>query len=68
MIKEISDLRKTVFLKIPQSEYKIVSSLMQEGRVISKIYEENNIIMEVEIPKKLEKSVSEFLYEKKGNT
>ena len=61
IVEEIKNLRKVVKLKIPQSNYKLVSFLMEEGRVISKEYVENDIVLEVEIPKRLEKEVLKFL-------
>ena len=60
MIKAIESLRKVKKLKIPQSHYSLVSQLMKEGRVISIEYEENDVIMEVEIPTRLEQKVSQF--------
>ncbi len=60
MIKEVSLLRKFVRLKIPQSHYALVSELMREGKVISCEYEGNDILLEVEIPRILEKKVASF--------
>lgn len=62
MTKEISLLRKVVNLRIPQSHYALVSELMREGRVISCEYEENDVLMKVEIPGKFEHKVSPFLF------
>ncbi|MBN2479190.1 MAG: GTPase HflX [Parachlamydiales bacterium] len=59
-VQEISDMRKIVKLKIPQSYYKIVSELIKEGRVISLDYEENDVLLEIEIPKTLLRKVSDF--------
>ncbi|MFN4173780.1 MAG: GTPase HflX, partial [Parachlamydiaceae bacterium] len=50
MIKELSKLRKTVTLTIPQSDYATVSQIIREGQVISQEYQENNIIITAEIP------------------
>jgi GTPase len=50
MIQEISRLRIRVKLRIPQSHYALVSALLREGRVISCEYEDNDILLEVEIP------------------
>src|SRR3989304_1989587 len=61
MMKEISLLRKVCKLCIPQSNYALVSELMREGRVISCDYEENDIVIEVEIPSRLEHKVKPFL-------
>lgn len=61
MIKAIESLRKKVELVIPQSHYALVSELMRDGRVISIEYEENDVVMEVEIPARLEPKVTQFI-------
>jgi len=60
MTLEIANLRKRVKLRIPQSHYALVSELLREGKVSSCEYEENDILLEVEIPRSLEKKVSLF--------
>lgn len=60
MEHQIQALRKKVFLRIPQSHYSLVSELMQGGRVISLEYEENDVLMEVEIPSALEHKTIQF--------
>jgi len=61
MIKAIEALRKTFKLCIPQSHYALVSELMRDGRVISIEYEQNDVVMEVEIPARLEQKVEQFI-------
>jgi GTP-binding protein HflX len=61
MMKEVSLLRKVVNCRIPQSHYALVSELMREGRVISCEYEENDILIKLEIPGRLEHKVLPFL-------
>ena len=61
MTLAVSLLRKVVNTRIPQSHYVLVSELMQEGRVISCEYEENDILLKVEIPARLEHKVQPFL-------
>jgi GTP-binding protein HflX len=61
MIEEISALRKIVKLRIPQSQYALACEVMREGRVISSDYEEDDILLEVEIPGKLEHKVQSFV-------
>lgn len=61
MAKAIDALRKKVHLCIPQSHYAIVSELMRDGKVISIEYEENDVLMEVEIPSRLEQKVLQFV-------
>ncbi len=63
MIREISLLRKIVKLRVPQSHYALVSEIMKEGKVISCEYEENDILLEIEIPHHLERKVSHFVVE-----
>lgn len=60
MIFEIAKLRKLVKLRVPQSHYALVSELLREGKVSSLDYEENDILLEVEIPRILEKKVALF--------
>jgi GTP-binding protein HflX len=54
MMKEIKALRKIVRLKVPQSEYALISELIKEGRVLTSEYDENDVILLVEIPNELE--------------
>lgn len=60
MIHEISFLRKTVKLKIPQIYYKLVAEIIREGKIISIDYMDNDILLEVEIPALLEKKLALF--------
>lgn len=60
MIAEISALRKKVHLRVPQSQYALVSAVMKEGKVLSCEYEENDILLEVEIPRHLENKIAQF--------
>ena len=61
MILEISRLRKVVKLRVPQSHYALVSEIQREGKVISCEYEENDILLEIEIPHHLERKVFHFI-------
>jgi len=61
MVEAVELLRKKVNLVIPQSHYALVSELMREGKVISIEYEENDVIMEVEIPTRMQKLVERFI-------
>ncbi len=63
MIVEIGRLRKTYRLKIPQSHYALVSELMREGKVIQCDYEDNDILLHVEIPGRFDYKVQPFIYE-----
>ena len=61
MMREIALLRRTVRVKIPQSHYALVSELMRLGRVLECEYEENDVLMKLEIPASLEHRVQPFL-------
>ena len=61
MIREIALLRKVVKLRVPQSHYALVTEIMGEGKVLSCEYEENDILLEMEIPHHLERKVSHFV-------
>lgn len=60
MTEEIKALRKQVKLRVPQSDYALVSELMREGRVIECDYEDNDVMMLVEIPAKLEYKIKQY--------
>ncbi|MDJ0651819.1 MAG: GTPase HflX, partial [Simkaniaceae bacterium] len=60
MVEVIKDLRKVVKLRIPQKDYVLVSELMEEGKVIYQDYEGNDILIEVEIPIRLEYKVEDY--------
>lgn len=53
MVEEMKNLRQLVTLVIPQSQYGAISELMRVGRIIKQEYEENDVILHVEVPKML---------------
>lgn len=63
MIKEVESLRQTCKLRIPQDHYALVSEIMRVGRVVSQEYEENDILLTVEIPSSIKHKVTPFVYE-----
>ncbi len=63
MMEAVAQMRKKVKLRIPQSHYVLVSELMREGKVLSSAYEENDVLLEVEIPAKMEHRVLPFIWE-----
>jgi len=60
VVEEVASLRKVVRLRIPQSEYKLVSELMKEGNVLHSEYEENDVLLNVEIPTYLDHKVEKY--------
>jgi GTP-binding protein HflX len=59
--REASKFAKTVNLRIPQSNYKLIDEITREGNVLHTDYEENDVLLQVEIPDYLEKKISEFI-------
>jgi len=57
---EIDALRQLCFLRIPQSDYALVSELMRLGNVINSEYEGNDILLEVDVPKPLLPKVKKY--------
>lgn len=53
MQREIQALRKTVTLKVPQSDYSRIAPLLNQAQVYSTEYEENDVVIKMEIPKEL---------------
>lgn len=51
MVEELKKQRVNTILKIPQSEYKIVSEVIKIGNVFKTDYEENDVIISVQLPK-----------------
>ncbi|MBM3198549.1 MAG: GTPase HflX [Chlamydiae bacterium] len=61
MIEVLSSLRKVVRLRIPQKEYAVFSDLQREGHVLEIDYEENDILVQVEIPSTEEHKILSYL-------
>lgn len=61
MTQEISNLRKKVNLRVPQSEYSLLSSVIRESKILSCEYEENDILLSIEIPRQFEKKIAPFV-------
>lgn len=63
MMKEVRNLRHILCLKIPQSRYELVSELMNKGHVLESTFEDNDVLLKVEVPKELEHKVKPYVYE-----
>ncbi len=50
IIAELAQRRQVTSLRIPQSEYGVVSEVMGLGRIVSQDYEENDVIIKAELP------------------
>jgi len=53
MIDELSKQRACIQVRIPQSDYALVSEVMRLGNILNQDYEENDILMRVDVPQAL---------------
>lgn len=53
MMEELSKRRMMITLKIPQSDYAVVSEVMRAGNVVSQDYEENDVLITALMPSAL---------------
>ena len=60
MTKEVEGRRTYIKLRVPQKDYAQLSEIMREGLVLHQDYLDNDILLEVEIPQILRKSVERF--------
>ncbi|MCI5052705.1 MAG: GTPase HflX [Simkaniaceae bacterium] len=58
--EQIRKMRTLVSLRIPQSEYRLVAELRECGKVTECDYEENDILLTVEIPSTLKHKVIQY--------
>lgn len=61
MIQELSQRRTIVNLRIPQSEYHRVSEVMRLGNIMKQDYEENDVVMRVDLPQSLAGKLKKFI-------
>jgi GTP-binding protein HflX len=50
MIEELSKTRRTLKLRIPQSDYNIVTEVIRVGQILAQDYEDNDVLIRVSIP------------------
>lgn len=50
MVQELSKQRRVVTLRVPQSDYAVVSEVMRLGNIINQDYEDNDVILRVDLP------------------
>ena len=49
MIQELSRQRRLIEVRIPQSEYALVSEIMRQGNILKQEYDENDVILKVDV-------------------
>lgn len=50
MIQELNNQRRCITLRIPQSQYEIVSEILRAGNILKQEYEENDIVIQASMP------------------
>lgn len=60
MIQELSRQRKLIEVRIPQSEYAIVSEIMRVGQILNQEYEENDVVLRIDVPAPLANKLSPY--------
>lgn len=61
MVEEISHLRDHVKLRVPQSRHDIINLLYKDGKICSLDYENNDILLEVEISKRFYHIIANYI-------
>lgn len=64
MIQELSKQRKQLLLRIPQSDYAVVSEVLRTANVLNQEYEENDVIMRVDLPQALAGKLKKYIVSK----
>lgn len=60
MIESLSNQRQQLHLRIPQSEYALVTEVTRQGHVIRQDYEDNDVLLDVELPKNLAQKMKKY--------
>lgn len=61
IIQELANQRKTVLMKIPQEDYKVVTDIIRQGQVLHQDYEENDVLIKVNIPASLAGKYQQYI-------
>lgn len=61
MIDELKKQRRCITIRIPQSDYGLVSEVMRIGNIIYQSYEENDVVMKVDVPAALAGKLKRYM-------
>jgi GTPase len=61
MIQELSKQRAHLTLRIPQSEYAAVSTVMRMGHILRQEYEDNDVLLQVDVPSALAGKLARYI-------
>ncbi len=60
MLEELKKRRQIVHLRIPQKDYGIVSEVLRQGNLLQKEYEDNDILIQIELPNSLAQRLARY--------
>lgn len=60
MIQELSRQRKLIEVRIPQSDYAIISEIMRSGHILKQEYDENDVLLNVDVPSALADKLASY--------
>ena len=63
MIEELANQRRVVVLRIPQSDYALVSEIRRMGHVLHQEYDENDVLLHVNIPAVMTHKIHKYIQE-----
>lgn len=63
MIEVLSKRRKILHLRIPQAEYALVSELTRVGHVMQQDYEDNDVLLQIELPSGAAERIKKYVYQ-----
>jgi GTPase len=61
MVQELSKQRRMITLRIPQSDYSVVSEVMRMGNVVNQEYEDNDVLIKVNLPAAMIQKFSQYV-------
>ena len=60
MIQELSRQRQIIEVRIPQSNYALVSEIMRMGHILHQDYDENDVILRIDVPTPLANKLAAY--------
>lgn len=61
MMQELKSRRATVTLRVPQSDYAVMSRLMRHSAIVEQEYVENDIVITAEVPKEVLPKLTQYI-------
>ena len=61
MIEELNKHRRTITLRIPQSQYEIVTEILRAGSILHQDYEDNDVVIKASLPMALAGKFEQYI-------